>query len=369
MSLFDPKNGYYQVGNGQYLNKVQALKEGTRTGKHPEWIFNNNVYAKVPWGVSTSKSLQELYKNRAQQLRDKYDYLVLNYSGGSDSYTALHSFFANGIHLDEVWTSWPLEITKGKYTPSKDKHPSNILSEWDFTISKNLNYIKQHHPEIKIKVNDWSSTVLEKTNEHEDFLYSQYLNHANIKRAKHCFTEFNNVMQAHKSSALILGLDKPQMVIKDDTLYTYFLDKLCGWVSDTTGILPRNIEYFYWTPDMPEIVQEQTFLIYMHLILNTNAKQIFEGKDKTIHDPFIRSICYPDWVGEFQADKPYSCAFDTNYSWLMEHYTGSDNMNSWGDYLFKGVIYDIDQKYLEHKNGIFDSFVGMVSPFYKIGKL
>jgi hypothetical protein len=54
------------------------------------------------WSKELDCSLQETYRRRAQQIRDMYDYVVLYFSGGSDSITALNAFVNNNIHIDEV---------------------------------------------------------------------------------------------------------------------------------------------------------------------------------------------------------------------------------------------------------------------------
>jgi len=60
-----------------------------------EHQFTNN-------GQEPQESYEELKKQRAQEIRDRYSYVRLWYSGGSDSQTALNSFVKNNIHLDEI---------------------------------------------------------------------------------------------------------------------------------------------------------------------------------------------------------------------------------------------------------------------------
>jgi hypothetical protein len=85
-----------------HKNKVQALLEATRLRKQGlpcvVWYlwyhdtfknFNKDLLGKIP--------LKTLYKERAQQLRDNYDELILYYSGGSDSHNILHTFLQNNI--------------------------------------------------------------------------------------------------------------------------------------------------------------------------------------------------------------------------------------------------------------------------------
>ena len=66
----------------------------------PQWY-------QTDWLIEPPESIEELRKQRAQQLRDKYDYLVLYYSGGSDSQTVMNSFVNNNIDLDQIVISVP----------------------------------------------------------------------------------------------------------------------------------------------------------------------------------------------------------------------------------------------------------------------
>ena len=131
---FFAKNGYYQVGQRVFNHKVYALQEATRTGKDVSWNFNRLTYDSLDWTQTNGRSLQDLYRDRAWQLRQKYKWHCLAWSGGGDSTTVLDSFLLNNIHLDEIVILWPHSRLRGRYTASTDTRPQNMASEWDFAI-------------------------------------------------------------------------------------------------------------------------------------------------------------------------------------------------------------------------------------------
>ena len=93
--------GYYKVGQEKFVSKILAAIKATELKLPMTWHFHDDVFAKVkPTGQI---SLKELYKERALQLREKYDYLILNYSGGSDSWTILNTFLENNIVENGCW--------------------------------------------------------------------------------------------------------------------------------------------------------------------------------------------------------------------------------------------------------------------------
>jgi hypothetical protein len=83
------------------------------------WHFHDDLFSAIDVSSLGKLSLKELYRQRALQLRDEYDYLILNYSGGSDSGYILKTFVENGIKLDQVRVKHPFSlIDKGLHNPS-----------------------------------------------------------------------------------------------------------------------------------------------------------------------------------------------------------------------------------------------------------
>ena len=153
ISLFG-KNGYYEVGNKIFNYKIHALQEASRTGTPVHWNFNDEVYNNFDWTKRLNISLLEMYRLRAQQLRQKYKWLVVCWSGGGDSTTMLESFLDNGIHIDELLILWPVSKSVGKYQPSLDTSNSNFMSEWDFSIKPRLDKLRAQYPKLNITIRD-----------------------------------------------------------------------------------------------------------------------------------------------------------------------------------------------------------------------
>ena len=157
-------NGYYLVNGEIFENKIHALIKGSELNVLPEWHYFDEVFSKANKTGLGQVPLTEWYKQRALQLRDKYDYLILNYSGGSDSHNILHTFLKNNIKLDCVYVQWHLKLTdKGLYTiNSTDKSNFNFHSEWDLVLKKDLEWLASNHPNIKIEIKDWTDTLHDK---------------------------------------------------------------------------------------------------------------------------------------------------------------------------------------------------------------
>lgn len=62
----------------------------------------HTVFDEANWLVNPAESLVSLCDKRARQIKNSYDYIILYFSGGSDSITMLNAFIRNGIDIDEI---------------------------------------------------------------------------------------------------------------------------------------------------------------------------------------------------------------------------------------------------------------------------
>lgn len=342
------KHGYYVVDRKIFRHKVYAMQEATRKRLKPHdvaWIFNDEVYDSMDWKRPSKIPLPELYRRRAWQLREQYDYLILLFSGGGDSTNVLHSFVLNDIHLDEVVTTWPRKQTAGKYTPKFDVSADNFISEWDFLIEPKLNWLKSVAPKTKI-------TLLETMHafQSEDQLLDAVTvtgRHAmaNVVRCHAVDQRALAVQKKHKNYAMIIGVDNPRLIRLGRHLLLHFNDNLAGFYSNdyTPQGLCRNVEFFYWTPDMPEMVREQAHALYDDLMSHPDrtdlipewqirsdlthlkrARAVSAVDDRRRQEnmrQWMKSVLYPSVNHrELQVDKPEDSIHTPEaFSWFYHH--------------------------------------------------
>ena len=368
--------GYYRVGFKKFSNKTMALLENHRTGYELEWIFNDDVYGSIDWSIPIETPLMELYKRRAQQLREQYDYIVLYYSGGADSTNALHAFMDNNIFIDEIVMHLP-EAVKTTLN-GEDTSNLNYYSEVEYAAVAHLKKYKNSlHPNTKISINDFSKTGLELLDKEDWFDSSPLCLSVSISGILRQITqEYDGyhlkLQEKDKSIAYVLGIDKPLVYFDGVNYFCYFMDtSTYHYISpvdfNKSGINNVSTEFFYWTPDMPEIVIKQAQDIKRHCEQNPWAKfMASEALTRHISEyrPVLHPVIYPDYTCEqFQTEKPSTHIMRPMDNWFWQ--TATDNVK--GNYLntIKYLENNTNSKYMI-KNDINYGIAAHKTKFYKI---
>lgn len=214
-------------------------------------------FENADWTIEPIKSLKQLYKERAQQLRDNYDYLILYLSGGADSVTVLNSFVDNNIWLDEVVINSFPEI-------NKDVLNCNYAKE----------YLKKKSYSGKITINNIDMRKLNTINEKQLWFKDEDNNFSGLlpglTRSYIDFFEENNLIQytrRHGKIGHVFGADVPKLVRSDDAFYCQIT------YSEFTnfGLHAKSIPFFV-PVDFPEVFIKQCHVL-AKFMLRTGLKE------------------------------------------------------------------------------------------------
>jgi hypothetical protein len=361
--------GYYQVGKEIYTHKLSALIDASKnTRSNPTWHFHDDIYSRLNWQEDSKFSLDELYQQRARQLREKYDYLVLSFSGGSDSWTVLQAFIDSGTHLDEIFVRWPLSATHGKYSVSKIISASNILSEWELTIRPMLDEYQKIIPNTKITVLDWSNELLTRELDDSDWSIAQdHLNPGSFLKFQSISASELQAIEQGKRTAIIFGADKPALYYENGAVYCHFIDKSAN--GHAYSRFDRVSELFYWTPDLPDIVHAQSREIFAHINHNPallcliDKKIKYTKQKKDLWNALTKSIIYKKYseLNTFQATKSYNNILDEVDAWMTD-IKDFRYMQSW-NFGIKNILKSVNSKFLTKND---NEIIGLVT--YNSGK-
>jgi len=380
---FEPnkKLGYYIVNNELYYNKIQAMLAGSKipdnTGKFNNdpvrWLFNEDVFLKYPWHIEPAEDIRELYRQRAQQLRDRYDYIRLELSGGADSATVAYSFLLNNIPLDEVVFRYPESGSKDASGDPWDTESRNHLSEWEFAAKPLLNWIKTNYPAVKITVHDFVDEIIKEKNNDENWIYKtrHYIHPGHVHKHK----IDNTLADTGKSIAVVYGIDKPKICIKDGKFFMYFVDSQASnnhpEIGDYTNI---TNEFFYWAPDACALLAKQAHMIknWFSLSMHQNLSYVLQWPNhdystRTFREQMLKPIIYPDYdLNTFQTAKSTTAIRAEMDNWFFKNFTGTDLYRVWEagiDYLSTSLA----SRYFRYYQGTIADIKQYQTPFYYIG--
>jgi hypothetical protein len=362
-----------------HKNKVQALLEATRLRNQGQpcviwYLYYHDTYKNFNKDLLGKTPLKTLYKERAQQLRDNYDELILYYSGGADSHNILHTFLENNIKLDYVFVRWPSKmLDKGLYTPNiSDTSANNFVSEWDYAIKPDLEYLKNNHPEIKIITADWLEQV-DLTKYNDDLFTTQNHMHSavNFLRMQSYSDVEIDLLNRGKRVAAIWGTDKPRLKRNPDNgqVSFYFRDDVIQNAVPVNSDA-NNVEYFYWTPDMPILAYEMAYQLFLWFKANPDKQDFLNiNDDYFICSEITKQVCYPYWdFKRFQAAKPLGFRKDKDF-WFYDHAEFSPLVDRW-QYYYQSQLDNISKDYLKLDNqGNPVSYKWFASPPYYLGNL
>lgn len=338
--------GYYTCDGLEFESKIQACFHSLKVNKPVDWVFNDLEFKLYDWTQEPEDSLDQLYDKRARDLREKYDYLILSYSGGSDSHQILMSFIRQGIHLDELLIN---TMEKG-WAPCTIIDPTNTSSlnsgaEHYLQTIPRLKEVEKFIPRTKITICDLTDHVTDSLLSAGDASWvlqkREALNPIGITRFNYVyFNEVRKRFDKEKKIGIVLGVEKPKSLIEDGKFWIRFNDRSANMVTVIDHIKDYDnsvIEYFYWSPDCVPLLIKQGHIIRRWLQTNPNYQQYWDSRVATYktvrfwHERLLRKVIYPStwndsWFQVHKATKDWYSEFD---NWFIDGAAGTKANAIW----------------------------------------
>ena len=398
------KLGYYTVGNKQFEKKIEALIYATNIyylldkSYNPKslihWYFNDEVFNDYNWSIEPEQSLKTLYHQRARQLREQYDYIIISYSGGADSHNIVMSFLDQGLHIDELYVLM-MERDTNEWTSIDINNTSSSLSYVSdnyFQTIPRLKEITNRSPNTKIRYLDMADIVFKVFDNFRDPSWvlnmREELNPTDVARyAYSYYPEFKKSLDKYKSVGILLGVDKPKIVVDSNTglVYLKFVDRLTNVVPIAEYIKEytnTTTEFFYWNPDACDMLCKQAHTVKRWLENNPGMLRFYASRPSMLMDKNLGNgidygrvytermlipVIYDTWdITWFQATKNSRDWFLECDNWFIKGAKGSKEHYTW----LEGIKYIINntKPYIQSPTGFPDSFTPW-SKHYCIGKL
>ena len=329
MITFSPdKFGYYEVDGRTTYSKLEAAEWARLNKSNVRWIFNDDVFGSLDWTQEPTTSLWDLYKARARQIREAYDYVVLWYSGGSDSHNMLLAWIDAGLKIDEIATTWNYETTGD---------PQNHYNaEITNVVLPDIKKLQDSGLEFKFRIIDMAQPSLmlfDMWGTEFEYNINCHFSPNNPARAmfRETIPEYKNMITEGKKLCFVWGKEKPIMgyVPQINRHYFHFVDNADNCVSP---YVQRKYyqgwydEFFYWTPDFPLIPVKQAHVIKNFLEHATDNKLFCEYSvngyssklNKYLRDNVIKLLIYPKWSNDiFCNGKTSSFTYSLRDDWFF----------------------------------------------------
>jgi hypothetical protein len=374
--------GFYRAGNKTFINKLEACLELNKIGgdHYPHWNYHEDVFSRALWTHEPPVDIEELYRQRALQLREQYDHLVLFFSGGSDSTTILQAFIRNNIKIDEI-------IVLGAFKAEEkiidslgwSREPGYYTREVKYITFPILKELQKTH-KFKITVWDWSEEIVDIIENDPDWwcdIGTRFAPDMVPRKKMHDRFRHNDLELRGKHVAFIYGIDKPRLFRDDTSVYFAFIDIMItiGSAGGNADIHKRdweNDEFFYWSPNFPLIPIKQAHLIYnhykkhnlLHTLVHVDNKAAFQNLD---YYKIINPIVYPSWdTNTWQIIKPSSSVKDEFAKWFWD--VGPESAQKKWQEGINEVERQLGGRWF-NDGTIMNGMVGSYSKFYRIGPI
>jgi len=298
-----------------------------RTSTHLEWHFNREQYGKFNWTQDPTESLDELYRQRAQQIRDSYDYIVLWYGGGPDGWCMLDTFLKHGIKVDEI-------AHFHSYEADQNKH-SVLNEEVFFTAIPKTQKILETRPDIKHRVVDISNIIANiytRPDVKFDYIYNikGIMSANSLARSyiREYVDDYKKIIDSGKRMCFLWGAEKPRIKQVNGKWHTCFID-----VFSETNLRLQSManqgyfdEWFYWAPDTAAIVAKQSHILLKVMEQNNPAwfssisgAHLPQSKitGQYLRNDIYHTLIYPGWdTTTIVAPKPKNLLLSERDNWF-----------------------------------------------------
>lgn len=270
---------YWLVGDQRYYSQIEAWQAIERTGAEARFCLFEEAYDQHDWSKEPPESWEELVRLRCLQLRLKYKNLKLLFSGGRDSSFVLKSFIVNQIPLDE------LLIVHYRENPVR----SHEFLTW---IQPNAERYRQFNPKVKI------TTLTVDFKDYADWYSEDWSEQRRATTMYGMFqpSDYTWMIQRqlgveHSNTGIINGLDKPMLRAEGNNVYSTLKDHTYLHYFNNPDIM----EFFYFTPDMPELHIKQCHMCMNYLAQHYPDKPVeflkqFNEKPNEYYDEFCISV-------------------------------------------------------------------------------
>jgi hypothetical protein len=342
MKYINNKRTGWQVGDKFFDNKWHAVQYATDNPLPYNVYCQNSTWDKVDWTIEPEQDIKQLEKNHAKYLRDKYETLLLFFSGGVDSNTVLDTFIKNKIPLDYICL-WYVDKYETSY--NKDIHLA-------------MTYLKENESKLM-----GAKILCEKKLEHFEgnsiYNFEKPIHNVNFQLRFHHNSntkslELRNLelyKKVKENGCIITGANKPYVYKDKKGFYTQSMD-----VEDESW--GDYYTEMFWMGEDPILYIKQCHLAKQWLEEHdlTATNQVYKSNDvnkfwelnqhfgrMSIDKFFFQKHCFADYIDDEYFGQHYGRDWgNSHWANYFKHWQYTDSYNN-----LKEELEKISEKFVE----------------------
>ena len=337
-----PTHGSYVVCGKRYHNKLKAVADAVSQGHWIHWDYHDQAFGAYNWSQEPTQPLDSLYIQRAKLLRNRYDHLAIEFSGGSDSWNALYSFARAGLHVDTVIHKYADRTVKS----INDYSPENRWAEGKFQAWPAFQKLRELDPSltwytwdiVNDTVKGWQSSNL-------NILFHNNLHPGSVIKTP----DLGNYNPAQvpdlPTTAMISGVDKPIIEFDNNCFYLVFYDYAIvprGLMEREALGVPMHDVLFYWDPECCDLIAKQAHAIVNYFQKNPQLIPLLnrtQGHNRDSYYNIVNQLIYPDYQSEWTPGKNSNMIAMEHESWFFNNNDSPEvirwknTVNQYSDYV------------------------------------
>jgi hypothetical protein len=237
---------FYSVNNTNFINKLLAADHAVRTNTDIKFNLYEEAFDRADWSKEPEQSWDQLLDIRANQIAAKGKPIVLNFSGGTDSYTIYKVFERNNVHIDALYLR---------------RRKTDLDT---FINTKVLEMFNQglYDKTTKIIIKEDSEEVFTSAYCNEDWLWSnqarmEFIYGFNSDASTHDYISREIGTEDYVS---VIGFEKPKLHFDKFMVHSYQDD-----LPYTRAMGHTVTENFYISPDLPELHIKQSYMMLNYI--------------------------------------------------------------------------------------------------------
>jgi hypothetical protein len=233
---FDESKIYYQVDCKKTYSKTEAIAWAGGQTDRIQFCFLDEIFDQLDWTSEPELSIEFLQSRRAREIREQYDFVSIQYSGGYDSQTIVDTFINNGLQVDE------LVILKKSYLATQ--HWQNLESSAavkQALVYKKLVWPKLSIKEISLDLDHTKNFFLTHKNNWVDHTGNDlWITRMSRQHLYNYQKDFVKTVDSYNSHAMIEGKEKPRLWIENGAWYSTMIDATITW-----DLNSRSLPFYY----------------------------------------------------------------------------------------------------------------------------